>query len=119
VKVYEYAKCSTCVKALKFLDKKNVEYSKKAIVDTPPSLSELKTMLKHLKTQGKSIRNLFNTSGQLYREMNMAEKLKTETSEEALLKLLAGHGKLIKRPFLLTENTGVVGFNEDEWKKLF
>ncbi len=119
VKVYEYAKCSTCVKALKFLDKKNVTYTKKAIVDTPPSLSELKTMLKYLKAQGKTIKNLFNTSGQVYREMNMSEKLKTETSEEVLLKLLSGHGKLIKRPFILTDKTGLVGFNEDEWKKTF
>ena len=119
VKIYEYAKCSTCVKALKFLDKKSVAYTKKAIVDTPPSLNELKTMLKHLKTQGKNIKNLFNTSGQVYREMNLSEKLKTETSEEVLLKLLSSNGKLIKRPFVLTDSTGTVGFNEDEWKKIF
>jgi arsenate reductase (glutaredoxin) len=118
VKVYEYANCSTCKKALKFLDTKKVTYSKIAIVDKPPSETELKKMLQFLKADGKSIKNLFNTSGQLYREMNMSEKLKTDISEAELIKLLSKNGKLIKRPFILTDEVGTVGFNEDEWKKL-
>lgn len=118
VKVYEYANCSTCKKALKFLDTKKIEYSKIAIVDKPPTEAELKKMLQYLKADGKTIKNLFNTSGQLYRELNMSEKLKTDVSEAELLKLLSKNGKLIKRPFILTDNTGTVGFNEDEWKKL-
>lgn len=118
VKVYEYANCSTCKKALKFLDTKKVDYAKIAIVDKPPTEAELKKMLQYLKAEGKTIKNLFNTSGQLYREMNMSEKLKTDVSEAELLKLLSKHGKLIKRPFILTDDTGTVGFNEDEWKKL-
>ena len=118
IKIYEYANCSTCKKALKFLDAKKVKYTKLPIVDQPPSEAELKKMLQHLKAAGKGIKNLFNTSGQLYREMNMSEKLKQDVSEAELLKLLSQHGKLIKRPFLLTSDNGVVGFNEDEWKKL-
>ena len=118
IKVYEYANCSTCKKALKFLDSKKVTYTKIAIVDQPPTETELKKMLQILKAEGKSIKNLFNTSGQLYREMNMSEKLKTDVSEAELIKLLAQHGKLIKRPFIIANSTGTVGFNEDEWKKL-
>jgi arsenate reductase len=118
VKVYEYANCSTCKKALKFLDTKKVDYAKVAIVDKPPSETELKKMLQFLKSEGKTIKNLFNTSGQLYREMNMSEKLKTDVSETELLKLLSKHGKLIKRPFIISDDVGTVGFNEDEWKKL-
>ena len=118
VKVYEYANCSTCKKALKFLDTKKITYVKIAIVDKPPTEAELKKMLQHLKAEGKTIKNLFNTSGQLYREMNMSEKLKTDVSEAELLKLLSKNGKLIKRPFIISEDTGTVGFNEDDWKKL-
>ena len=118
VKVYEYANCSTCKKALKFLDTKKVDYSKIAIVDKPPTEAELKKMLQYLKAEGKTIKNLFNTSGQVYREMNMSEKLKTDISETELIKLLSKNGKLIKRPFILADDTGTVGFNEDEWKKL-
>ena len=118
VKVYEYANCSTCKKALKFLDSKKITYAKIAIVDKPPTEAELKKMLQHLKAEGKTIKNLFNTSGQLYREMNMSEKLKTDVSEAELLKLLSKNGKLIKRPFIISEDTGTVGFNEDDWKKL-
>lgn len=118
VKVYEYANCSTCKKALKFLDTKKVDYTKIAIVEKPPTEAELKKMLQYLKSEGKSIKNLFNTSGQVYREMNMSEKLKTDVSEAELIKLLSKNGKLIKRPFIISDAAGTVGFNEDEWKKL-
>ena len=117
IKIFEYNNCSTCKKALKYLDTNKVKYDKIAIVETPPKLSELKQMLKYLKAQGKSIKNLFNTSGQVYREMKMSEKMKDYTENE-LLALLSNDGKLIKRPFLITEKDGTVGFNEAEWKKL-
>ena len=117
LKIYEYNNCSTCKKALRYLDTRKLKYEKMAIVDTPPKMSELKQMLKHLKAQGKTIKNLFNTSGQVYREMNMSEKMK-DLSETEMLELLAKNGKLIKRPFLLTDDNGTVGFNEAEWKKL-
>jgi arsenate reductase len=115
VKVYEYSGCSTCKKALKFLDQKKVAYEKIAIVDQPPTVAELKKMLGHQKGE---LKKLFNTSGQLYREMKISEKLPSLSEGEAL-KLLSSHGKLIKRPFLLTDQSGLVGFQEAEWKKLF
>lgn len=118
IKIYEYNKCSTCVKALKFLDAKKIKYEKFSIVDNPPSLKELKTMLTHLKTSGNGIKGLFNTSGVQYRELKMAEKIKAGLSEDEALKFLSQNGKLIKRPFLLTKDSGTVGFNAELWEKL-
>ncbi len=118
LKVYEYAKCSTCVKALKFLDAKKVKYEKLPIVDNIPSVKELKEMLAALEKNGGSIRNLFNTSGLVYKEMKLSEKLPSMSESEAL-KLLASNGKLIKRPFLISDKVHLVGFKEDEWKKVF
>ncbi|WII72199.1 arsenate reductase family protein [Bdellovibrio sp. 22V] len=118
LKVYEYAKCSTCVKALKFLDAKKVKYDKLPIVDKAPSQKELKEMLAALKERGGSIRNLFNTSGLVYKEMKLSEKLPTMTEAEAL-KLLSENGKLVKRPFVIGDDTHLVSFKEDEWKKAF
>ncbi len=76
-------------------------------------------MLAHLNAEGKTFKNLFNTSGEQYRALGIAEKLKAGMTEEEALTLLAKNGKLIKRPFLLTEKAGRVGFQEDAWKKLF
>lgn len=118
VKIYEYNKCSTCKKALKFLDTKKVVYKKVAIVDQPPTATELKQMLAHLKADGKTFKNLFNTSGIQYREQNISEKIKSGMTEQEAIQLLSKNGKLIKRPFLLTEKSGTVGFQEDIWKKL-
>lgn len=114
VTIYEYAKCSTCRKALKFLDSKGVPYEKKPIVDTPPSRSELETMLGHVG----ELKKLFNTSGELYRELKISEKLKTMSKDEAL-SLLSKHGKLVKRPFVLAGTTGLVGFDEARWTQVF
>ena len=114
MKVYEYAGCSTCRKALKFLDARGVAYQAVPIVETPPSTAELKTMLKF----AGELKRLFNTSGVLYREMGVGEKLKT-LSEDAALALLAKHGKLVKRPFVLLKDRGLLGFKEDEWKAAF
>ncbi|MBY0554897.1 arsenate reductase family protein [bacterium] len=118
IKIYEYSKCSTCVKALKFLDAKGIKYQKFPIVDQPPTAKELKQMLEYIKAGGGSFKNLFNTSGVQYRELNISEKIKNGLTEAEALKLLAGNGKLIKRPFLLTDDDGSVGFKEDVWKKL-
>ncbi len=114
IKVYEYAGCSTCRKALKFLDSRGVAYECVPIVETPPSKAELKTMLAF----AGDLRRLFNTSGALYREMGVGEKLKT-LSEDAALALLARHGKLVKRPFVLLKDRGLLGFKEDEWREAF
>jgi arsenate reductase (glutaredoxin) len=118
VKVYEYKNCSTCQKALKFLDKKGIEYEKLPIVDRPPTKGELETMLGYLEAQGGSFKNLFNTSGQQYRELGIADKIKAGMTSKEAIELLAKNGKLIKRPFLLTARAGAVGFKEDLWSKL-
>lgn len=114
VRIYEYSKCSTCRKALKFLDNRNVAHEKVAIVETPPTKAELKKMLA---LQGGNLKKLFNTSGEVYRAMKIGERLPSMSESEAL-ELLASNGKLIKRPFALAGDKGLVGFNEDEWKKL-
>lgn len=118
MKVYEYAGCSTCKQALKYLDAKGTKYERIPIVDQPPSVKELKQMLTHLEAAGGSLKNLFNTSGVQYRELGIAEKLKSGMSESEALKLLAQNGKLIKRPFLLTDKGGTVGFKQDAWDRL-
>ena len=115
VKVYEYSKCSTCRNALKFLDKRGVEYEKKDITTEPPSKSEIEKMIK---LYGGEFKKLFNTSGLVYKEMNLSEKVKKMTTQEAI-QLLSKNGRLIKRPFLLFQEKGLVGFREEEWKEIF
>lgn len=118
IKVYEYKNCSTCKKALSFLDKKKISYEKFPIVDAPPSQKELKQMLGHLKSSGKTFKNLFNTSGEQYRELKISDKIKAGMSEEEAIQLLSKNGKLIKRPFLLTDKNGTTGFQEEVWTHL-
>jgi len=118
IKVYEYKTCSTCQKAIKFLDSKKIQYDRIAIVDQPPTLSELKKMLGYIKARGGTFKNLFNTSGIQYRELGISEKMKNGLKEEEALRMLSTNGKLIKRPFLLTDSNGAVGFQEDLWKQL-
>ncbi|MBI3549666.1 MAG: arsenate reductase family protein [Elusimicrobia bacterium] len=114
--VYEYAKCSTCRKALKFLDERGVAYDARPIVDAPPTRAELSRMLGHV---GGDVRRLFNVSGELYREMKLSEKMKTISPDEAIA-LLAKHGKLVKRPFVLVDAAaGLVGFDPKAWAALF
>lgn len=109
---YQYAKCDTCRKAAKFLEKNGVEVDSRPIVDTPPSVAELKAMAGHVG----DFRKLFNTSGEMYRELKLSEKLPGMSEGEAL-KLLASKGKLVKRPFVLWDRGGLVGFKEETWKK--
>lgn len=115
VKVYHYAKCSTCRDALKFLDTGGVKYTAVEIDKTPPSKSELKRMLGFYEG---NMRRLFNTSGLVYKEMGLKDKLPLLKEGEAL-DLLSKHGKLVKRPFVLGEDFGLVGFAEKEWAKHF
>ncbi|MBI4061024.1 MAG: arsenate reductase family protein [Elusimicrobia bacterium] len=115
IKIYEYSKCSTCRKALKFLDARKIAYRKLPIADQPPTIAELSLMLRHMNNE---LKRLFNTSGELYRELRMSEKLKT-LAPDAAIALLSKHGKLVKRPFVLTPNAGLVGFREDEWRRVF
>jgi len=114
MRVYEYEKCSTCRQALKFLDARKVAYEAVPIVERPPSIVELKAMLAFTG----DIRRLFNTSGVLYREMGIGKKLPAMSPSDALA-LLAKHGKLVKRPFVLLKDRGLLGFKEEEWKAAF
>lgn len=111
--LYIYSKCSTCQNALKFLERKNISFVRKEIVETPPSVEELRAMLDYV---GGNLKKIFNTSGQLYREMQLTEKLKSMSEEDAIL-LLNRHGMLVKRPFLLGDDFGLLGFKEIEWSQ--
>jgi len=114
LKVYEYPKCSTCRKALKYLDDKKIPYEKFDITTTPPSLKALKMMSTHL---GGEFRKLFNTSGLVYKEMKLSDRMSSMSETEAL-SLLASNGRLIKRPFILGDGLGVVGFRESDWDEI-
>jgi arsenate reductase (glutaredoxin) len=111
-RVYQYSKCSTCVKAMQFLKAKKIDFESIEITEQPPSVSELKQMLK---IYDGDLKKLFNTSGIQYRELDLAKKLPTMSESEAL-KLLSTNGKLVKRPFLLVGDKGLVGFREEAWK---
>ena len=113
LRVFEYAKCDSCRRALRFLDEKKVGYEKSDITLNPPSLGELKQMLSY---QGE-IRKLFNTSGIAYKELKLSEKL-PKLSESEALSLLASNGRLVKRPFVLGNNFGLLGFRQPEWEKV-
>lgn len=111
MKIYTYANCDTCRKAVKWLRAHEVAFDEHPIRETPPSPAELRTMLGAY--QGE-LRRLFNTSGGDYREQKLGEKLPTMT-EAAAIKLLAGNGNLVKRPFLLGGKVALVGFDETAW----
>lgn len=110
-----YPKCSTCQKAKKWLDEHNVEYMERHIVESNPSYEELK--LWHEKS-GLALKKFFNTSGLLYKELQLKDKL-PEMSEEEQLKLLATKGMLVKRPIVVEGDKVLVGFRESEWGNLF
>ena len=112
--IYIHDKCSTCKKAIDFLHKQNLSFVKKSITETPPTRKELEQMLTYYKGD---IKKIFNTSGNLYKELKLKEKL-SELSLDEALHLLNTNGMLVKRPFILTEQIGIVGFNEIEWKKI-
>lgn len=113
--VYQYPACSTCKKALQFLKTHSIKFEARQIVESPPSLKELTQALALLRAEGGDLKNLFNTSGELYREMKVAEKLKNGMTEGEALKLLAAHGKLVKRPLVLGPSWALVGFREEAW----
>lgn len=115
ISVYQYPKCSTCKKALKWLDAHGVEYKSIDITERPPSVRQLKQALNSV--DGK-LNKLFNTSGQVYRQEGYKEKLKSMSQAEALA-ALAGNGKLIKRPLLLAQDFSLVGFKEAEYAAHF
>ena len=106
-----YPKCSTCQKAKKWLDEHNIEYTERHIVEDNPTYDELK---KWYVTSGLPLKKFFNTSGLLYKEMNLKDKLST-MSEDAQLELLSTNGMLVKRPLIVKGDAVLVGFKEAEW----
>lgn len=115
LKVYQYKGCGTCRKALTFLDAAGISYQDIPIRETPPSKAELRKMLT---VYDGELKRLFNTAGQDYRKLKIKDKLK-DMSTAAAIELLAGNGNLIKRPFVIDGNDGLVGYKEDEWKQFF
>jgi arsenate reductase len=111
VTVYTLAKCSTCRAAVKWLQEQGIAFVEKPIRETPPGRPELQAMLA---AQGGELRRLFNTSGLEYRALGLTSQLPQMTENEAL-RLLAGNGMLVKRPFLLGPGVALVGFKEQAW----
>jgi len=114
LRVYAYANCDTCRKALKFLTSKKVAHQVIPIREQPPTVAELRKMLGYVDGD---LRKLFNTAGQDYRALDMKTRL-PKLSEDKALALLAANGNLVKRPFALTKSAGAVGFRENEWEAL-
>lgn len=109
----EYPKCSTCQKAKAWLDSHGLKYEDRHIVENNPTYEELKEWYKK---SGMPLKKFFNTSGLLYKEMQLKDKLPTK-SEDEQLKLLATNGMLVKRPVIVTDKVILTGFREAEWEK--
>ena len=108
-----YPKCSTCKKAKKWLDDNNIEYNERDIKLENPSFDELKEWYQK---SSLPLKRFFNTSGMIYRDMNLKDKL-PEMSEEEQLKLLSSDGMLVKRPLVVDGDTVLTGFREKEWEE--
>lgn len=109
-----FPKCGTCQKAEKWLKANKTDYLYRPIKEENPTREEISEWLKK---SGLPIARFFNTSGLLYRENNMKDKVKT-LSEEQLIDILSSNGLMVKRPVLLFDNKVLVGFNEEEWSNL-
>ena len=113
IKFIYYPKCTTCQKALRWLDDNKIDYELRDIKGDNPSLEELSGWYK---MSGLPLKKFFNTSGLLYKSMNLKDKL-PEMSEEEQLKLLATDGMLVKRPLVIGKDFVLVGFKESEWSE--
>lgn len=109
----QYPKCSTCQKAKKWLDAHNITYTDRHIADDNPTYDELKEWYEK---SSLPLKKFFNTSGLLYKDMQLKDKLPV-MSEEDQLKLLATNGMLVKRPLIINDNKVLVGFKEPEWEQ--
>ena len=109
-----YPPCSTCQKAKKWLDERAIAYVERHIKENNPTYEELKSWYA---MSGLPLKKFFNTSGLLYKSMNLKEKLPTMTEEEQL-RLLASDGMLVKRPLIVKGNLVLTGFREAEWEEL-
>lgn len=111
----EYPKCTTCKKAKKWLEDHGVEFTDRHIVEDNPTYEELKEWYEK---SGLPLKKFFNTSGMLYKDMKLKDKL-PEMSEEEQLKLLASNGMLVKRPIVIEKEKGIyiTGFKEAQWEE--
>ena len=109
-----YPKCSTCQKAKKWLDEHKIEYTERHIAEDNPTFDELKEWYQQ---SGFPLKKFFNTSGKIYKEMHLKDKLLSMREDEQL-KLLATNGMLVKRPIVISEDKVLTGFKEAEWETL-
>lgn len=109
--VLVYRKCSTCLKALKWLEENEIAFEERLIVEENPTFEELKEWYQ---MSGLPLKKFFNTSGLIYKDLGLKDKLPT-MSEEEQLKLLATNGKLVKRPLVVGDGYVLTGFKEKEW----
>ena len=112
-KVYCYTRCTTCKKVLKWLEDNKIDHT---VIDIKGDHPDEKTLRELHKKSGLPLKRFFNTSGQLYREMELSRKL-PDMSEDEMIKILASDGMLVKRPLLVTEKTVIPGFKEELWKE--
>ncbi|MCH5583369.1 arsenate reductase family protein [Shimazuella sp. AN120528] len=110
---FQYPKCGTCRKAKKFLNDQGISYEERHIVEKPPTVEELREFIT---ISDLPIQKFFNTSGQVYRKLDLSKRLPNMTDEEKL-ELLASDGMLVKRPILTDGKSVTVGFKEEEWKE--
>jgi len=115
MKFYWYPKCGTCRKAKKWLDDHHVKYEAIHIVDEAPDKGEIKEL--YVKS-GLELKKFFNTSGNLYKELGLKDKLPS-ASEDEMLDLLASNGMLLKRPIVTDDSKVTVGFKEETFEKIW
>ena len=111
--VLVYRKCSTCIKALNWLEENNIEFEDRPIKEENPTYEELKVWYQ---MSGMPLKKFFNTSGLLYKDMGLKDKL-PQMSEDEQLQLLATNGMLVKRPLVVGEDYVLAGFKEKEWEE--
>ena len=109
--VLVYRKCSTCMKAINWLEENNIQFEERAIKEEKPTYEELKAWYQ---MSGMPLKKFFNTSGLLYKDMGLKDKL-PQMSEEEQLHLLAADGMLVKRPLVVGDDYVLTGFKEKEW----
>ena len=115
MKVYCYNRCTTCKKALKWLDENNIQYE---LIDIKENHPNQKILKEAYKKSGQPLKRFFNTSGQIYRAMELSKKL-ADMSEAEQIKLLASDGMLVKRPLVIADDFVLLGFKEEQWREAF
>lgn len=113
--IFCYPNCSTCKRATAYLERKGISYTYRNIKENRPSKEELEKIVIQ---SGKESRKFFNTSGQLYRSLELKDKI-PELNDDQILDLLGSDGMLVKRPLLVSEKGVLVGFHEAEWDAFF